>query len=239
MVIKQFSRLVRIGKPVGSFVSKGLLITAGSSESQPKLWNQKLLAHPHLHCVVPAGGIALDGSRWIECRKKFFLPVRPLSHLFRGKLLDAVRRAYERGKLELEGELAPLRKPERFHAWLRKLRAKEWVVFVKPPMAGPEQVLKYLARYTHRVAISNGRLRSLQQGRLRLRFRNSKNNNRIETMTLDAVEFLRRFSLHVLPRDFIKIRYYGFLSHPKRAAGLPVVGNCCTCLGLLQLPPPC
>jgi hypothetical protein len=133
-------------------------------------WNQRQLAHPHLHphlCrVVPAGGIALDGSRWISCRKKFFLPVRPLSRLFRGKLLDAVRRAYERGNLELEGEL----------------RAKEWVVFVKPPMAGPEQVLKYLARYTHRVAISNGRLRSLQQGRRRFGFRNSKNNNRIETM---------------------------------------------------------
>ena len=183
-------------------------------------WNQRLLAHPHLHCVVPAGGIALDGSRWISCRKQFFLPVRPLSLLFRGKLLDAVRRAYERGKLELEGELAPLRKPERFHAWLQELRAKEWVVFVKPPMSGPEQVLKYLARYTHRVAISNGRLRSLQQGHLRLRFRNSKNNNRIETLALGAVEFLRRFLLHVLPRGFIKIRYYGFLSHPKRAAGL-------------------
>ena len=183
-------------------------------------WNQRLLAHPHLHCVVPAGGIALDGSRWIECRKKFFLPIRPLSRLFRGKLLDAVRRAHKRGKLELEGELAVLRKPERFHAWLRELRAKEWVVFVKPPMSGPEQVLKYLARYTHRVAISNGLLRSLQQGRLRLRFRNSTNNNRIETMALDAVEFLRRFLLHVLPRGFIKIRYYGFLSHRKRAAGL-------------------
>jgi hypothetical protein len=183
-------------------------------------WNQRLLAHPHLHCVVPAGGLALDGSRWIGCRKQFFLPVRPLSRLFRGKLLDALRRAYERGELALEGPLAPLQTPERFHAWLGELRAKEWVVFIKPPMAGPEQVLKYLARYTHRVAISNGRLRSLHNGRLRFRFRNSNNHNRIETMTLDAVEFLRRFLLHVLPRGFIKIRYYGFLAHPKRAAGL-------------------
>ena len=184
----------------------------------PHTWNQKLLSHPHLHCVVPAGGIAGDGSRWIGCRKKFFLPVRPLSRLFRGKLLDALRRAYERG--ELEGQLAPLQKPERFHCWLRELRAKDWVVFVKPPMAGPEQVLQYPARYTHRVAISKGRLRSLQHGRLRFRFRNSNNNNRIETMTLDAVEFLRRFLLHVLPRGFVKIRYFGFLAHPKRAAGL-------------------
>ncbi len=183
-------------------------------------WNQRLLPHPHLHCVVPAGGLSLDASRWIQSRKRFFLPVRPLSRLFRGKLLDALRRAYERGELELEGPLASLRKPERFHAWLGELRAKEWVVFIKPPMAGPEQVLKYLARYTHRVAISNGRLRSLHNGRLRFRFRNSNNHNRIETMTLDAVEFLRRFLLHVLPRGFIKIRYYGFLAHPKRTAGL-------------------
>jgi hypothetical protein len=194
-------------------------------------WNQKLLPHPHLHCVVPAGGIAVDGSRWIECPKKFFLPVRPLSLLFRGKLLDALRRAYERGELGLEGRLAPLRKPKRFYPWLRELRGKDWVVFVKPPMAGPEQVLRYLARYTHRVAISNGRLRSLQHGRLRFRFRNSNNNNRIETMALDAVEFLRRFLLHVLPRGFIKIRYYGFLSHRKRAAGLA------RCRELLPLSP--
>ena len=164
-------------------------------------WNQILLPHPHLHCVVPAGGMALDGSRWIRCRKKFFLPV-------------------EHGELELDRQLAPLTKPERFHSWLRELRTTEWVVYLKPPMAGPEQVLKYLARYTHRVAISNGRLRSLHDGRLRLRFRNAKNNHRIETMTLDAVEFLRRFLLHVLPRGFVKIRYYGFLAHRRRAAGL-------------------
>ena len=183
-------------------------------------WNQILLPHPHLHCVVPAGGMALDGSRWIRCRKKFFLPVRPLSRLFRGKLLDGLRRAFEHGELELDRQLAPLTKPERFHSWLRELRTTEWVVYLKPPMAGPEQVLKYLARYTHRVAISNGRLRSLHDGRLRLRFRNAKNNHRIETMTLDAVEFLRRFLLHVLPRGFVKIRYYGFLAHRRRAAGL-------------------
>ncbi len=171
----------------------------------------------------------MDGSRWIGCRKKFFLPVRPLSRLFRGKLLDALRRAFERG--EPEGRLALLRKPERFHAWLRELRAKQWVVFVKPPMAGPEQVLRYLARYTHRVAISNGRLRSLQDGRLRFRFRNSENNNRIETMTLDAVEFPRRFLLHVLPRGFVKIRYYGFPAPRRRTAGLA------RCRELLQVSP--
>ncbi len=183
-------------------------------------WNQTLLPHLHLHCVVPAGGMALDGSRWIRCRKNFFLPVRPLSRLFRGKLLDGLRRAFEHGELALDRQLAPLTKPERFHSWLRKLRTTEWVVYLKPPMSGPEQVLKYLARYTHRVAISNGRLRSLHDGRLRLRFRNAKNNHRIETMTLDAVEFLRRFLLHVLPRGFVKIRYYGFLAHRKRTAGL-------------------
>jgi hypothetical protein len=183
-------------------------------------WDQKVLPHPHLHCVVAAGGIALDGSRWIRSGKKFFLPVRPLSRLFRGKLLDALRRAYERGELQLQGSLAPLYKPPGFSAWLAKLGTSDWVVFVKPPMSGPERVLKYLARYTHRVAISNGRLCSLEDGQLRFRLRGSNNHNRIETMTLDAVEFLRRFLLHVLPRGFVKIRYGGFLSHRKRRAGL-------------------
>ena len=183
-------------------------------------WSQILLFHPHLHCVVPAGGIALDGSRWISSRKKFFLPVKPLSRLFRGKLLDALRRAFAKGELEFPGTLAELAQPRRFHAWRLGLRNVEWVVYAKRPFQGPAYVLKYLARYTHRVAISNGRLSSLQDGRVRFRFRDSKHNNRIGEMSLDAVEFLRRFLLHVLPRGFFKIRHYGFMANCKRSAQL-------------------
>lgn len=183
-------------------------------------WSQSLLYHPHIHCVVPAGGISPDGSRWIRCRKKFFLPVRVLSRLFRGKLLAFLCGAFARGELEFFGELSELAEPVRFHAWVKSLRNSEWVVYAKPPLRRSQHVLKYLARYTHRVAISNGRLGSLENGRVRFRGRNAKQNNRIQTMTLEAVEFLRRFLLHVLPRGFVKIRYYGFLAHRRRSTEL-------------------
>ena len=183
-------------------------------------WSQTLLFHPHLHCVVPAGGIALDGERWISSRKKFFLPVKPLSRLFRGKLLDGLRRAFAKGELEFPAELAELAVEQRFHAWRRELRNVEWVVYAKRPFQGPTYVLKYLARYTHRVAISNGRLSSLHDGRVSFRFRDSKRGNQIREMSLDAVEFLRRFLLHVLPRGFFKIRHFGFMANCKRSAEL-------------------
>ena len=183
-------------------------------------WSQTLLFHPHLHCVVPAGGIALDGERWISSRKRFFLPVKPLSRLFRGKLLDGLRKAFVKGELEFPADLAELADEQHFHAWRRELRDIEWVVFAKRPFKGPAYVLKYLARYTHRVAISNGRLSSLDNDRVRFRFRDSKHNNQIGEMSLDAVEFLRRFLLHVLPRGFFKIRHYGFMANCKRSAQL-------------------
>jgi hypothetical protein len=183
-------------------------------------WNQTLLYHPHIHCVVPAGGIALDGSRWISCRRDFFLPVRPLSRLFRGQLLAGLRRAFAKGALQFPTGLAELAEPRRFHAWLRRLRQTEWVVYAKRPFQGPAHVLEYLARYTHRVAISNGRLSSIEDGRVRFRFRDSKHNNRIRETSLDAVEFLRRFLLHVLPRGFVKIRHFGWMANRQRAAAL-------------------
>ncbi len=183
-------------------------------------WSQSLLYHPHIPGVVPAGGISPDGSRWIPCRQKFFLPVRVLSRLFRGKLLAFLRQAFAQGELELFGELSELAEPARFSAWIESLKKNEWVVYAKPPLGRSQHVLKYLARYTHRVAISNGRLLLLEKGRVSFGWRNSKKNNRIQTMTLDAVEFLRRFLLHVLPRGFVKIRYYGFLAHRHRAAEL-------------------
>ena len=183
-------------------------------------WNQELLHHPHLHCVVPAGGLAPDGSRWIRCRPKFFLPVKVLSRLFRGKFLALLRDAFARGKLRVHGALRPLREPARFHAFLRPLQDTEWVVYAKPPFGGPEYVLKYLARYTHRVAISNGRLLGLENGQVTFQWRDSKDNNQIKAMTLDAVEFIRRFLLHILPSGFVKIRHFGFLSNRRRAAAL-------------------
>jgi hypothetical protein len=182
-------------------------------------WSQNLLPHPHLHCLVPAGGIALDGSRWISCRPKFFLPVEVLSCLFRRKLLAFLAEALAEGKLRFQGSLTPLADPTRFEAWLSQLPPK-WVVYAKPPFGGPEQVLKYLARYTHRVAISNGRLVSLADDQVSFRWRDSKDGHRIKVMTLEAVEFIRRFLLHILPLGFVKIRHFGFLANRNRAAAL-------------------
>jgi hypothetical protein len=183
-------------------------------------WSQNLMHHPHIHCVVPAGGLAPDGSRWIRCRRKFFLPVKVLSRLFRGKFLALLRDAFAGRKLQFHGKLTPLREPARFHALLRPLKNIEWVVYAKPPFGGPEYVLKYLARYTHRVAISNGRLLNLENGQVTFQWRDSKDNNQIKAMTLDAVEFIRRFLLHILPPGFVKIRHFGFLSSRHRSAAL-------------------
>jgi hypothetical protein len=183
-------------------------------------WSQNLLHHPHVHCVVPAGGLSPDGSRWIPCRPKFFLPVRVLSRLFRGKLLALLRQAFAEGTLEFFGQLAHLAEPARFHALLRKSKKTEWVVYAKPPFGGPEHVLKYLARYTHRVAISTSRLLSLDNGRVTFRWRDSRHGNHTKSMTLEAVEFIRRFMLHVLPPGFMKIRHFGFLANRNRASAL-------------------
>jgi hypothetical protein len=173
-------------------------------------WSQNLLHHPHVHCVVPAGGLSPDGYRWIPCRPKFFLPVRVLSRLFRGKLLALLRHAFADGRLEFFGQLTDLAEPARFHAWLRRSKKTERVVYAKPPFGGPEHVLKYLARYTHRVAISSGRLLSLDNGRVTFRWRDSRHGNQAKSMTVDAVEFIRRFLLHILPSGFMKTRVMPF-----------------------------
>lgn len=183
-------------------------------------WSQNLLHHPHIHCLVPAGGLALDGSRWISCRGKFFLPVRVLSRLFRGKMLAFLEAAWAEGELQFSGRLTALADPARFHAWLSQLRQTDWVVYAKPPFGGPEHVLKYLARYTHRVAISNGRLVSLADDRVSFHWRDSKDGKRLKVMTLEAVEFIRRFLLHVLPLGFVKIRHFGFLANRNRSQAL-------------------
>lgn len=179
-------------------------------------WGQNLHLHPHLHCVVPGGGISPDGSRWIRCRHSFFLPVRVLSCLFKKKFLIYLTKSYRLGKLKFHGEMAGLTKPAAFEALCRQANGIDWVVYAKPPFGGPEQVLKYLARYTHRVAISNRRLVSMEGGRVTFKWKDYAGGNQSKTMTLDAVEFIRRFLLHILPPGFVRIRQFGFLANRVR-----------------------
>ena len=183
-------------------------------------WGQNLHHHPHVHCVVPGGGLALDNSAWVACHQDFFLPVRVLSRVFRGKFVSCLATAYAEGKLNFHGRLKDQRDPVAFHCWLDGPAGKEWVVYAKPPFGGPNQVLAYLARYTHRVAISNGRILSADDGQIRFRYKDYRAGNQWQTMTLGAVEFIRRFLLHTLPKGFMRIRHYGFLANPVRRARL-------------------
>ena len=176
-------------------------------------WGQNLQHHPHVHCVVPGGGLSPDGSRWIACRPGFFLPVRVLGRMFRGKFLALLRGAFDRGRLSFHGKLASLAEPGEFRHQLATAAKTEWVVHAKPPFGGPEQVLKYLARYTHRVAISNHRLAALEGDEVSFRWKDYAHGSRQKTMKLKAVEFIRRFLLHVLPAGFVRIRHYGFLAN--------------------------
>jgi hypothetical protein len=196
-------------------------------------WGQTLTHHPHVHCVVPGGGLSPDGSRWVSCPKGFFLPVKVLSPVFRGKFLEALREAFDAGRLSLDGQLAQLNDPTAFHSYLSSTYKSDWVVYSKPPFGGPEQVLKYLARYTHRVAISNWRLVSLEDGKVSFGWKDYANGSRERVMTLEATEFLRRFLLHVLPSGFVRIRHYGFLANRARAAKLQL---CRDLLGVSSSP---
>jgi hypothetical protein len=183
-------------------------------------WGQNLLHHPHVHCVVPGGGIAPDGEHWIACRPGFFLPVRVLSRLFRRLFLEQLRRASDTGALQFHGQLEPLRDAKAFAAWLAPAAQAEWVVYAKPPFGGAEQVLDYLGRYTHRVAISNHRLTGFDGDAVTFRWKDYKHAAAHKTMTLTADEFIRRFLLHVLPDGFKRIRSYGLLANRHRAARL-------------------
>jgi hypothetical protein len=182
-------------------------------------WGQNLHLHPHVHCVVSGGGISLDNSRWIACRKyrkSFLLPVKVLSAFFRKRFLIHLRKAFQKGKLQFHGELELLAQPAAFEALCQSAAHVKWVVYAKRPFGGPERVLKYLARYTHRVAISNRRLLSLADGQVTFQWNDYAAGNQTKTMTLDAVEFIRRFLLHVLPSGFVHIRHFGFLANRKR-----------------------
>jgi hypothetical protein len=192
-------------------------------------WGQNLLFHPHLHCVVPGGGISPDGTRWISCRPRFFLPVRVLSRLFRRLFLKYLQEAFDAGKLRFFSSLAALRDPRAFGRHLDPVRKLEWVVYAKAPFAGPRQVVDYVGRYTHRVAISNHRIVDIEDGQVRFNWRDYHDNNQQKTMTLSAEEFIRRFLLHVLPSGFHRIRYYGFLGNRHRKEKLK---QCCQLLGM-------
>jgi len=183
-------------------------------------WGQNLMHHPHIHCVVPAGGISPDSRRWVSCKGDFFLPVRVLSRVFRGKFIDFLKRAFRQRQLGFHGQLRDYAEAERFEALIDTSVRHEWVVYAKRPFGGPNQVLKYLARYTHRVAISNQRLLELQDGRVRFQYKDYADGSRTKTMALDAVEFIRRFLMHVLPSGFMRIRHCGFLGNRHRQTKL-------------------
>jgi hypothetical protein len=185
-------------------------------------WGQNLLHHPHLHCVIPAGGLSADHKAWVHPRYPFFLPVKVLSRVFRGKFVAGLKRAFQRGELCLPGGLKPLAQGKAFSAFLRLLFRNDWVVYAKPPFGGPEHVLQYLARYTHRVAISNHRIVDFTEGKVSFLWKDYAHSSKQRLMALTAEEFLRRFLLHTLPRGFIRIRFFGFLASRRRAALLPL-----------------
>src|SRR6202140_651884 len=196
-------------------------------------WSQKLTIHPHVHCVVPAGGLSPDHTRWVRSPHNYFLPKGVLREIFRGKFVDALEQAFQNGQLRFEGDLKLLAQPKIFAAWLRPLHRQDWVVYLKRPFGGPEYVLHYLGRYTHRVAISNHRLVSLTDGQVTFRWRDSAHHNEQKLLPLSLNEFLCRFLLHILPKGFVRIRNFGFLANRKRATLLPL---CFQLLGSEQQP---
>ena len=196
-------------------------------------WGSNMLFHPHIHFVVPGGGISRDGTRWISCRPGFFLPVRVLSRLFRRLFLQYLVNAYRAGRLTFFSSLQHLSDSPSFLRYLAPLRTTEWIVYAKPPFAGPQQVLDYVGRYTHRIAISNNRLLSIDDGKVCFRWKDYRNDNRVRTMTLTAEEFIRRFLLHILPEGFQRIRYYGFLCNRYREHKL---ARCRVLLGMATQP---
>jgi len=185
-------------------------------------WGSALTHHPHVHGIVPGGGLAVDSDRWVSCRPGFFLPVRVLSRLFRRRFLEALSAAHDAGELRFFGDHQDLADPALFRQWLVPLRSTDWVVYAKRPFAGPEQVLAYLSRYTHRVAISNRRLIALDDRGVTFRWKDyrAKGRTRYKTMTLAAGEFIRRFLLHVLPTGLHRIRHYGLLANAGRKENL-------------------
>jgi hypothetical protein len=194
-------------------------------------WGQNLLFHPHIHCVVPAGGLAPDRTRWIRGSDRFFLPLEVLQIVFRGKFVEGLKDAFAQKRLRLAGPIQHLARPNCFAAFVRKLHRHKWVVYVKPPFGGPEQVLRYLGRYTHRVAISNHRLLAFDGENVTFRWRDYAHGNVQRTMTVSAEEFIRRFLMHVLPKSFVRIRHFGFMANYQRSTSFEL------CRRLLEMAP--
>jgi predicted Zn-ribbon and HTH transcriptional regulator len=195
-------------------------------------WGQTLQPHPHIHCVVPGGGLSPDHTRWISSPSNFFLPVKVLSRVFRGKFVAGLRRAFRSHQLRFYGEGVALAEEKNFTAFLGSLVQQDWVVYAKPPFGGPEHVLHYLARYTHRVAISNHRLLTVTDNQVAFRWKDYAHGSKQRTMTLSPEEFLRRFLQHVLPRGFPRIRYFGWMANRTRGEMIPL------CRRLLHQPSP-
>jgi hypothetical protein len=196
-------------------------------------WDQKLLYHVHLHCVIAGGALSRDGKRWLPARRNYLFPVRELSRDFRRRFLKGLQQAFARDALVFPGRLAALAEAAPFTELLARLAAKDWVVYSQPPFGGPDKVLEYLSRYTHRVAISNRRLRAIADGRVTFAYRDRRDGNQLKELTLAAPEFIRRFLLHVTPPGLCRIRHYGFLSNRCKEEQLP---RCRELLG--QSPPP-
>ena len=198
-------------------------------------WGQTLQHHPHVHCVIPAGGLAQDRQRWVQARRDFFLPVPVLRKVFRGKFTDGLKRLWREKRLCLPGALKALQPEKTFRTFVRSLHRNKWVVYAKPPFGGPQHVLQYLARYTHRVAISNHRIVNFAEGKVSFRWKDYAHGSQQRVMTLDADEFLGRFLQHLLPRRFVRIRSFGFLSNRQRTASLAL---CRQLLAVAEVPVP-
>jgi Putative transposase/Transposase zinc-binding domain len=183
-------------------------------------WGQNLLFHPHIHCVIPGGGLSPDRTQWMHPRYPFFLPIKVLSKVFRGKFIDGLKRALRQGRLTFAGSIERMAEPKCFAAFLRTLFRQDWVVYAKPAFGGPEQVLRYLGRYTHRVAISNHRLVSFDGHHVTFRWRDYARGNKQRLMTVSADEFIRRFLVHVLPKGFVRIPHFGFMANYQRSSSL-------------------
>ena len=197
-------------------------------------WGSNLSLHPHLHVVVPGGGLSPDGNRWVSCQAGYFLPVRVLSRLFRRLFIEALEKAFRAGELAFFSALADLNEPVAFQRYFAPVRQAEWVVYAKRPFAGPEQVLEYVGRYTHRVAISNNRVLDIEDGQVRFQWKDYRRDAEQKTMTLSADEFIRRFLIHVLPSGFQRIRYYGLLGNRYRRDKL---ARCRELIGMPKLEP--
>jgi hypothetical protein len=197
-------------------------------------WGSNLSHHPHLHVVVPGGGLSPDGNRWVSCRAGYFLPVQVLSRLFRRLFIEALEKAFRAGELTFFSALAQLKEPGAFRRYLAPVRRAKWFVYAKRPFAGPEQVLEYVGRYTHRVAISNNRLLDIEDGKVRFRWKDYRHDGQQKTMALNADEFIRRFLIHVLPSGFQRIRYYGLLGNRYRKDKL---ARCRELIGMSKMEP--